>query len=369
VPISIAPGWATATGDHVTKPDPAALAAFATAAAKRYSGHFTPPGSTLLPRVRWWQVWNEPNRDYFLMPQYDGARRIVSATWYRKLVASMGAAVRAVDPTNRVIGGSLAPMARKGKPAPLGFMRTLLCVSEKLRRTCDLRKTPVRIDVWAHHPYTPGGPSHRASNGGDVLISGLPKMHRILRAAIRLGQVKTRGPIGFWATEFGWDTRPPDPKALPMWLHARWTAEALYRMWKAGISVVTWWRVEDDPLAETNYQSGFFTTGGEQKLSFQAFRFPTVGFRTSSGIKVWGRTPFGRRGSVGIFVRRGGAWRWIGTLSTNAYGIFQKTYRVPLRGSAVLARFNGEKSLSFSLTPVRDRSVVPFGCGGTVPCD
>ena len=369
VPITIAPKWATSTGDdHITEPDPAELAAFATAAARRYSGQFTPPGETTLPRIRYWQVWNEPNRDYFLMPQFGPGGRIVSADWYRKLVRSMGTAVRAVDPTNRVIAGSLAAMARKNKPSPLGFMRTLLCVSVKLKRTCDLRPTPVRLDIWAHHPYTAGSPTWRARGGGDVPISGLPKMRRVLNAAIRLGQIEARGPVGFWVTEFAWDTKPPDPEAVPIMLHARWTAEGLFRIWKAGVSLVTWWRVQDDPLAQTPYQSGLYTVDGRKKPSVQAFRFPTVGFRTTRRIQVWGRTPFGRPGTVGVLLRRQGLWQRIDKLRTSRYGVFRATYGIPYRGSAVMARFEGETSLPFSLAPVPDRVVAPFGCGGYVPC-
>ena len=369
VPITIAPKWATATGtDHITKPDPAELAAFATAAARRYSGDFTPPGETTLPRIRYWQVWNEPNRDYFLLPQYGPDGRIVSAGWYRRMVRSMGTAVRAVDPSNRVVGGSLAAKARKNKPSPLGFMRTLLCLSPELRRTCDLRHTPVRLDVWSHHPYTPGSPTHRSPGGGDVLISGLPKMRRVLQAAVRLGQIAPRGPIGFWVTEFGWDTNPPDPQGVPSELHARWTSEALFRIWKAGVSLVTWWRVQDDPLTLSPYQSGLYTVTGARKPSLTAFRFPTVGFRTSGGLRIWGRTPFGEPGTVGVLLRRQGAWRRIDKLRTSAHGVYRTTYRIPYSGSAVMARFNGETSLAFSLTPVRDRAVKPFGCGGAVPC-
>ena len=375
VTISIAPTWATNDGaggsDHVTRPSPSALAEFARAAATRFDGTYTPPGaSSPLPAVRIWEIWNEPNRDYFLMPQYGSstAGPIVSANWYRTMLAQAGAAVRSVNDANQVVAGNLAPRGKTNKPAPLAFMRQLLCVSKTYVRTCDLRSNPVRMDIWAHHPYTTGGPSHVARARDDVVISGLPKMRRLLEAAVRLGQVQFGGPITMWATEFGWDTKPPDPEALPMWLHARWTAEALYRMWSAGVAQVTWWRVQDDPLAETAYQSGFFTVGGTQKLSLKAFRFPTVGFRTSAGIKVWGRTPLGSPGTVRIYLKVGGTWRRIGTLATNAGGVFRRTYRVPYLGSSVQAHFGTEKSLSFSLTPVPDRTVVPMGCGGAAAC-
>ena len=241
VAISIAPKWATNDGaggsDHVTRPSPTALANFARAAATRYNGTYTPPGaSTPLPAVRVSEIWNEPNRDYFLLPQYgtSAAGPIVSANWYRTMLAEAGTAVRGVNEANQIVAGNLAPRGKTNKPAPLAFMRQLLCVSKTYTRTCDLRSNPVRLDISAHHPYTTGGPSHIAKARDDVVISGLPKMRRLLTAAVPSDRCSSAGPSRC-GDEFGWDTKPPDPEALPMWLHARWTAEALYRMWSAGI--------------------------------------------------------------------------------------------------------------------------------------
>ena len=47
------------------RPDPAQFASFATAAARRYDGRFPDPlhPGAFLPRVRYWQPWNEPNLD------------------------------------------------------------------------------------------------------------------------------------------------------------------------------------------------------------------------------------------------------------------------------------------------------------------
>jgi len=361
VSIQEAPAWATFGGvGHIDRPSPAKLAQFAHAAATRYSGTKTPAGATTpLPAVRFWQVWNEPNRGYFLSPQVvDG--RMVSADWYRGMVDAMGSAVRAVDGRNRIVAGGLAPMARTGHPSPLGFMRALLCVSPELKRTCDLRGNPVDLDIWAHHPYTPGAPTRKAKGKGDVMISGLPKMSRLLRTAIRLGQVRTRRPVELWATEFAWDSAPPDPRALPMKIHARWTSEALYRMWKAGVSTITWFLVQDEPMSSSRYQSGVYTVTGKRKRSFTAFRFPVVAFRATGGIRVWGRTPRGTNGRVQLFVRSGSLWRPLGRLRTTRYGIFQHTFRTPYRGP-VKAAFRREQSLPFSLTPVKDRYVEPFG--------
>ncbi len=368
VNVMYAPTWAEGNGNSgagTYRPNPAAFAAFGRAAARRYSGSFTPPGHARLPRVRYWMPWGEPNRDYHLMPQYENGQ-IVSARLYRELVNSFSAAVKDVNPGNVVIAGSLAPLARKNKPAPLAFMRELLCISKSLGRTCDLRARPVRFDIWSHHPYTLGGPTHKAG-GDNVSLGDLPRMRRLLRAAVRAGHIRSRGRVGFWATELGWDTNPPDPKGVPSALHARWTSEALYRLWRNGVSLATWWRIQDDPFPAGRYQSGFFTADGRRKRSLTAFRFPVVAFRRPGGAYVWGRTPFGRPGTVVVELRTGSGWRRLGVLRTTRYGIFSRTYRTGRRGF-VRARFGGERSLPFSLTPVRDRVVDPLGCGGGAAC-
>jgi hypothetical protein len=374
--LQSAPEWAEGPGpgpDGTVRPDPLEMAKFARAVARRYSGtldvnlgnqNATP---VLLPRVRFFQVWNEPNRDYFLRPQYENGR-IASAALYRTMVNRVAFAVHDENPTNVVIAGGLAPLGRPGKPGPMAFMREMLCISRSLRRTCDLRSNPVELDVWSHHPYTSGGPMHHAPTANDASLGDLPEMRALLRAAIRAGHVRSRARVGFWVTEFSWDSRPPDPRALRAGLHARWTAEALYRMWKNGVSVVTWYRVQDDPLSVSPYQSGFYGANGRRKLAFTAFRFPVVAFRRRGGIYVWGRTPVGQPGRVTVQIKRGSRWRNLGRVRANAYGIFSRTYRTPVRRGYVRARFGREASLGFSLTPVADRYVNPFGCGGVSPC-
>jgi hypothetical protein len=365
VTIQWAPTWAEGRGNGPrgsNTPDPVEFGRFARAAAARYSGSFIPitdPYSEQynepLPRVRYWMAWNEANRDYFFMPQYEGGR-LVSASHYRAMVNRFADAVHAVDPTNVVIAGGLAPIGKPGKPAPLAFMRSFLSV-------------PAKFDVWAHHPYTSGGPTHRALKRDDVSLGDLPEMRKVLRSAVRTGRViSASGSAGFWVTEFSWDSSPPDRRAVPSVVHARWVSEALYRMWLNGVTMVTWFRIQDDPLSQSPYQSGFYMASGVRKRSFTAFRFPVVAFAKRSGTYVWGKTPRGVPGRVVVEVKVGRRWRHLGRLNTDRYGIFRKTYRTRIRRGYVRARLGSEKSLPFSLTPVADRYVNPFGCGGEIPC-
>ena len=76
--ITGAPAWAEGPGappgaqPGTWRPDPAQFASFATAAALRYDGRFPDPlhPGAFLPRVRYWQPWNEPNLAYYLSPQW-----------------------------------------------------------------------------------------------------------------------------------------------------------------------------------------------------------------------------------------------------------------------------------------------------------
>ena len=360
-----APAWARA-GPGRLDPVPADFGRFATALATRYSGRYRG-----LPRVRHWKVWNEPNATTYLAPQL-ARGRVVSAAVYRSLVNAFAGAVHRVSRANVVIAGALSPFTVSTESVrtvgPMRFMRELLCMSDgrRPRPTCGAR---VEFDVWAHHPYTSGGPTHKAFRPDDVSLGDLGKMRRLLEAAVRARRVVARQRVPFWVTEFSWDTKPPDRGGVPTRLHSRWVAEALYRMWDAGVSLVTWYLLRDQPVAEGPFQSGLFWNGGSlardrAKPALQAFRFPFVAFRKRGGIFVWGRTPAGRPARVIVERRAGRRWRAAAVLRTNGAGIF--TRQLPLRSSprdSLRARIVGraDASLGFSLTRPRDRFVRPFG--------
>jgi hypothetical protein len=275
--------------------------------------------------------------------------------------------VKSVHSDNVVIAGALGPF-RDGTPGvlrqnddwgPLAFMRELFCLSKSLKPTCH---DPVRFDIWALHPYTSGGPTHHANEPNDVSLGDLPEMRRVLDAAIRAGNLRTREPLRLWATEFSWDSKPPDPKGVPTTLLERWVPHALYVMWRNGISLVTWFMLRDDDLKASFYQSGLYYLSGKPKPFLQGFRFPLVAFKRDGGVYVWGRTPTARRGRVLLEQRVEGKWRRLGVLTADRFGIFQHRYRVT-PGESVRGRLLGtrERTLWFSLTPVPDRFYRPFG--------
>lgn len=372
--ISASVPWArgAAVGLAGTWPSSAQLGIFARAAARRYSGTFTPTGGTgPLPRVRLWQVWNEPNAGRELAPQRVNGRA-VSPAQYRRMVNSFAGAVHGVDASNLVVAGGLAPFGHDSRDiqvlAPMPFMSALLCVSlaKPHRRTCSER---TRFDVWGHNPYANGGPNWHARSPNDVSIGDLPEMRALLSAAERAGTIISARAPELWVTEFSWDTDPPDPKGVPSALHARWVAEALYRMWQAGARAVIWFRLQDHPLRQSPYQSGMFTASGGAKHSLQAFRFPFVAFRAGAGVSVWGRTPSGKPDSVIVERRVDRRWTSVARLSADRNGIFSQRFSPPPT-SALRARLasSRETSVAFSLSVPPGRQVTPFGCGGSIPC-
>ena len=113
-------------------------------------------------------------------------------------------------------------------------------------------------------------------------------MHRLLVAAARQGRIISNGPLDFWVTEFGWDSDPPDRGGVPTRLHARWVSEALYRMWKAKVTLASWFLLRDGTGDDTRFQSGLYALCPQNALdvrcdrpkrSLRAFRFPFVAFR------------------------------------------------------------------------------------------
>ncbi len=359
------PEWAYAKlprGVNAGSPKAAALGEFATALATHYDG--SRPDA---PVAHVFQVWNEPNVSLNLNP--------VNAATYRSMVNAVADAVHSVDPTNLVVAGGLAPFGHpKGKKqawhsmAPLAFMRSLLCLSKGKHphRTCS---TTVHFDVWSHHPYTFGGPFGRARNPDDVSLGNLPAMRALLKAGVRLHRVVSAAPVQFWVTEFGWDTSPPRPHAAPLGLGARWTAESLHQMWLSGVSLVTWFLLEDYK-SPSQYQSGLYfhsksLDDARAKPVRTAFRFPLVAYLQKKTVTVWGRDATSDKELVTIQRRHGtgGGWRTVALVRSNANGIFKASLKLKATKKDWLRAVapGSGTSLAFSLTRPKDPHIGPWG--------
>lgn len=381
-----APTWAQDNRDNDRgwsewRVNPVEYGRFALAAARRYSGTFGD-----LPRVRYWEAWTEPNLSSVFNPQFAFAaqagkprpfdrRRARSPIAYRRLLQEFATAVHLVHPDNVVVAGELAPFGVwrpevVGVP-PLRFMRELLCMSAgaRPRPTCRVK---VRFDVWSHHPYTSGDPRHQASAPDDVSLGDLPEMRRLLRAAARAGHIVSRRQVGFWVSEFSWDSNPPDPGGVPERLLARWVSEAQYQSWTNGAESFTWHALRDQPDGGDGigFQSGLYRRGSgdlrtdRPKLALSSFRFPFVAYRSRGRILVWGRAPGGVAQTVVVERLSARGWRTLARVTTSRYGIFQRTLAATAGGNLLRARLAAtpsDTSIPFSLRRPADYPVHPFG--------
>ena len=325
------------------KPNPSAYGDFARALARRYSGGFRN-----LPRVRYYQAWNEPNLALYLAPQFS-RRRPVAPHQYRRMLNGFFSGVKSVRRSNRVLTGGTSPYGDPPghyRTQPALFYRTLLCLKGRRALKPQPCRRPAHFDIAAHHPINVGSPTRRALNADDISTPDIGKLSRILRKARRTGRALPRGPKPVWATEIWWDSRPPDPRGVPLRLHARWYQQALYVLWRQKVQTVVLLQVRDAPSGgnfAASLQSGVIRVGGKRKPAFRAVRFPLVADRIGRRkVRVWGKAP--NRGRVTVQRRRNGDWKTIARLRRGKDGVFTRVFRI--RGRAALrARSGSEKSL------------------------
>jgi hypothetical protein len=353
-------------------PDPAALATFATAAARRYSGSF---GG--LPRVQYWQGLNEPNLTLFFFPQFNTAGQGLSPGLYRDLINSFYTAIKAVNSSNLVVAAGLGPTELKGyNIGPMRFTRELLCMKGTTHPKPIKGGCPggVHFDIFDIHSYSTGGPTHEG-RPNDVQMGDLPKLQTLLKAADKAGRIKgqfKRTPL--WITEFSWDSNPPDPGGLPMDILTEWTAESLHEAWAAGVTHFFWYSLRDEPFlsyipSSLTVQSGLYFRGAtlqadQPKEVLGTFRFPFVAFARKKGLEFWGRSPNSLGGSVRVEAMLRGKWRKVGSAKADKQGIFsglsKSGYGRNKRGY-VRATVGGRTSVPFPMKRVADFRHPPFG--------
>lgn len=380
------------------RPKPAALAALAQAIATRYDGNDRYNAyNRRLPKVSYFQVWNEPNLSTHLTPQRDAKGGYVADDIYRAMLSSFRQGLQASGRTDTVmISAGLAPFGRTASvrdgAAPQDFARAVLCIqyrttytTTRVRKRVRQRgrwvtvwvtvKVPVRnlvripgcpladFDVWAQHPYDIQGspdtpPDYQQRRG---VVADLPAFRQILDTASKLGTVTPAGRKPFWITEFDWWTNPPNRIfGQPVNVVARWTTLTLWRAWKAGAEALFWFRMRDVPgwpgglwFASRNLPSAQLTrdiiAADRAKPALANFRWPMI---VSTGARpfAWGVVPCRDEG-VAVRIEKSvrGRWTAIATTTTSPSGTF--LVNLPTAGNGVGIW----------------RGVAPTGCGAGSP--
>jgi hypothetical protein len=244
---------------------------FAYAAARRYSGSYKTAEGLVLPAVKEWLAWNEPNNPVFLTPQYKKTASgwtIASAVAYAKICNGVYGGVHGTLLAGERVGcgvtaprGNNNPSSSRPSVSPLAFLRAV-------------KKDGLRaFDAWAHHPYY-AGPTDQPTTK-PVTAKGAPA------TAVTLGNIndlivevtKLYGNKRIWITEYGYQTNPPDSLfGVSYAKQAAYLTQAFAIAKKnPRIDMMLWFLLKDEPTV-AGWQSGLETFGGKKKPAFTAFQ-------------------------------------------------------------------------------------------------
>jgi hypothetical protein len=247
------------------------LRLFAFAAATRYSGTYEVEvgenePKRVLPAVRSWLAWNEPNNPVFLKPQWKRVRRAwrpQSAFDYAKICSAIWAGVHSTGLRGEKVAcgvtgprGNDAPRSSRASTSPLVFMTWL--------RRAGLK----RFDAYAHHPYYGSRferPTTVPKSKKDVTLGNIGVLIKHLNRLF--------GRKRLWITEYGYQTRPPDRAfGVPYRLQAKYVHQAVARAKKTRrVDMFVWFLIRDERRL-SGWQSGVVTASGRRKPSFRAFQ-------------------------------------------------------------------------------------------------
>ena len=351
-PTAPVPGWAsqcrgTAGQVAVCKPRASDFGNFVRALGTRYSGSFADENGPVLPRVRLWSVWNEPNFPGWLSPQLErksGRTISFAAMRYRDLFAAAATALHATGHAHdTLLAGETAPVGRHGgalsrrATAPVTFYRELFCMDrhgKRLRgRNASVRKCthPKKLAATgvSHHPYTPSAAGSPRVKGGstDVTIAALSRLTRVLDQGAHLRMIKHRVPV--WLTEFGFQSNPPDKfVSISLSRQAEYINQSDWIAYhNSRVRSVGQYELNDDPVV-SHFNTGLRRSDGRAKPSLGAYVLPIYVRRSGrSHVVVWGQVrPGGAKETVSIqrSRRRSSGFRTVRKVSVRGAGYFSK---------------------------------------------
>jgi Cellulase (glycosyl hydrolase family 5) len=254
------PGWAN--GDQGENRAPARMSdlrAFAEAVASRYSGRN--PG---YPFVGYYSIWNEPNLEQFLAPTFNKRGKPVSPGIYAQIARAAYAGIKAGNSRARVAIGETSPRGRE-KPAKQSRLQDTIAPGT-FAHLVSLARPAVRFDAWAHHPYSAlGGKPTSKVRFPNVNLTQIPQFETKLRQWFK------RRHVPIWVTEYGFETKPGEPKGVTFAQQAAYAKQALaYSQANDSITMFIWFIFRDDPTS--TWQSGLETLNGSKKPAFTTYK-------------------------------------------------------------------------------------------------
>jgi hypothetical protein len=265
------PRWANAKKKGINRAPRkmSSLRYFSLAAAKRYSGTFKRTDDVVLPSVRKWLAWNEPNNPLFLAPQWAKINKHkfipVAARAYAQMCTAVYTGIHASHLRKEVVAcGATDPRgnnsAKSSRPSisPLAFLAAL--------KKYGLKRSS--FDVYAHHPYysrPSESPTTKPKAKTVVTLGNIGVLTKLL--------TKLYGNKKLWITEYGYQTRPPDRTFGVSWIKQAQYLTKAYSIARKNprITMMLWFLLKDEGRLG-GWQSGLFTATGKKKPAYDAFR-------------------------------------------------------------------------------------------------
>jgi len=240
-----------------------------------------------LPSVTTFIVGNEPNSNFYWLPQFDAAGGDAAAGAYEALLAASYDAIKAIRPDATVVGGALDPRGgdnptgTKPTHSPTAFIRDLGAAYRASGRTAPL------MDVFDMHVYADNSslpPSMEHPNTTTIAEADYGKLVALLGQAFD-GTAQAGSTLPILYGEFGVEsiipagkasvysgTEPTTTKPVDEATQARYYTEAFkLAMCQPNVVGILVFHVSDES-ALTAWQSGPFYADDTAKTSLAAIR-------------------------------------------------------------------------------------------------
>ena len=255
--ISGSPRWANGGRNPNVMPRRLAdFTAFARAIATRYSGRFDG-----YPYVRFYSVWNEPNLNLFLTPQFNARGKSVAPANYAKLYAAAYAGLKAGSPTTQVAIGETSARGRDRRVPGVSDTHSPGKFAELVAKA----NPRLKFDAWSHHPY-PFNPNSRPGQivkWPNVSLASLPRFNANLKVWFK----RKSAPI--WITEYGHQTKPEDAFGVAYPTQSAYIRQSIAMARKFPFVGMFIWFVYQDDQGQP-WESGLYRAGGAAKGSSPA---------------------------------------------------------------------------------------------------
>jgi hypothetical protein len=285
------PDWASASGRPNAPPTRGSdFQRFARLIATRYR------------YVRYWLIWNEPNKRQWLNP--------ASPALYTTRLLNPGySGIKSANPLAKVGGGVTAPRGGAGGMTPVDFIQ-------------GMARAHARLDAYAHNPYPVFPRSTPYTGGCSCKLITMADLERLLA---QVGRAFPRARV--WLSEYGYQTNPPDPYGVSYALQARYIGEAARRVFVAPkVDMLIQYLFQDEP-GLGRWQSGLETVRGRPKPSLDAMMLPLDQVkRRGTRTTIWGQVRPGAGPRTYVLQRwTGSRWMTIGGVQdTSARGYFTR---------------------------------------------